>query len=56
MLKMLNTGTKKILMKIEQTKIVYLFFLAASLLVNNGQAQGKTIMIQRKLYRLFPFP
>lgn len=40
MLKMLITGTKKILMKIEQTKIAYMFFLAASLLVNIGQAQG----------------
>ena len=55
MLKMLITGTKKILMKIEQTKIGYMFFLAASLLVNNSQAQGTNSNDTTKALPVVPF-
>jgi hypothetical protein len=55
MLKMLITGTKKILMKIEQTKIVYMFFLAAGLLVNNSQAQGNNNNDTTKATPVVPF-
>jgi Secretion system C-terminal sorting domain len=55
MLKMLITGTKKILMKIEQTKIGYMFFLAAILLINNSQAQGTNSNDTTKALPVVPF-
>ncbi len=55
MLKMLITGTKKILMKIEQTKIGHLFFLVASLLVINSQAQGNNNNDTTKALPVVPF-
>ena len=42
-------------MKIEQTKIVYMFFLAASLLVNNSQAQGNNSNDTTKALPVVPF-
>jgi Secretion system C-terminal sorting domain len=55
MLKMLITGTKKILMKIEQTKIGYLFFLVGSLFVINSQAQGTSGIDSTKTLPVVPF-
>jgi Secretion system C-terminal sorting domain len=55
MLKMLITGTKKILMKIEQTKIGYLFFLVASLFAFNSQAQGTNSNDSTKTLPVVPF-